>query len=768
MQAKNSRRHIPCRCTAAALAGAILLGAAPAVSAAQSPITPRSTDACLYSGFENGHSSLDLEKIAGYSAGAFHVDGGVMEIISYNTATGYAYAVNGQSGLLTVLPMSALQADASAVHLSGTDIDLKALTAQADPSFTYGDMTSVAISPDGRMLAAALQSASYADAGRIALFQCGSDGSLTLQGLVPVGVQPDMVTFADNTTVLSADEGEPRMGYTADTTDPKGSVSVVDVPSMTATVVDFTAFDSQRDALTAKGVILKKGTAPSVDLEPEYLAVCGNQVYVSLQEANAIAVLDLSTKRFTAIHSVGFEDYSITPVDIDKKDGRYHPQTFDSLMGIRMPDGIAAFQSEGKTYLLTANEGDSREWGSYLNEDERNFKDGKDTSPTGAITADNSGLSGKVVFFLTGDYDGLDSQKDYLYGGRSFTLFQVTHNGLEEVFTSADDFERLTAQYLPDSFNTSNDNNTADDRSGKKGPEAESVAVGSVDGKTYAFIALERTGGVMVYDITVPAQTKYVNYINSRDFTSIIPGSEEYKEGDLDKWVTGGDVAPEGFAFVSAQHSPTGQALLLTACEVSGTVAVYQLTPGAVQADSPAFSDVEASAWYHQAVTYVAQNGVMTGTGNNSFTPNLVMSRAMAAQVLYNLAGRPEAPAQASYCDVPADSWFAPAVQWVTSTGLMKGYSPQQFAPNDPLTREQLAAILHRHTLSQGLHPRISLDLSAFADSSQVSAWAVDGMTWALEHGLFYGLGGGILAPRRPATRAETAAVLYRMLAAVT
>ncbi len=90
-----------------------------------------------------------------------------------------------------------------------------------------------------------------------------------------------------------------------------------------------------------------------------------------------------------------------------------------------------------------------------------------------------------------------------------------------------------------------------DDRSGKKGPEAESVTVGTVDGRTYAFVALERTGGVMVYDVTEPASAQYVNYINTRDFASIVEGSEEYEDGELDKWVTGGDVAPEGLLFLS-------------------------------------------------------------------------------------------------------------------------------------------------------------------------------------------------------------------------
>src|SRR5699024_9761516 len=109
--------------------------------------------------------------------------------------------------------------------------------------------------------------------------------------------------------------------------------------------------------------VLEKGVDPSTDLEPEYIAVSGGKAYVTLQENNTIAVLDLASRTFDGVYSAGFEDYSVTPIDIDKKDGAYAPRTYGSLMGIRMPDGIAAFQADGRTYLVTANEGDAREWG---------------------------------------------------------------------------------------------------------------------------------------------------------------------------------------------------------------------------------------------------------------------------------------------------------------------------------------------------------------------------------------------------------------------
>ena len=150
-------------------------------------------------------------------------------------------------------------------------------------------------------------------------------------------------------------------------------------------------------------------------------------------------------------------------------------------------------------------------------------------------------------------------------------------SSFEEVFTSGSDFEAVTADLYPEFYNSSNDNAVLDDRSGKKGPEAESITVGTFNGRTYAFTALERTGGVMMYDVTDPSDAKFTDYINTRDFRSVVDGSQEYEDGELDKWVTGGDVAPEGLAFISADDSPTGRPMLLAACEVSGTVAVCEI-----------------------------------------------------------------------------------------------------------------------------------------------------------------------------------------------
>ena len=716
-------------------------------------------------GYENGTAALNLTQIARYSAGQYNVDGGVMEIVAYNQATEWAYAINGQSGKLAAIPLAGLTAGAHVEALTGTEIDVKALVEAEDSTFQYGDMTSVAISPDSTTLAAALQAQGSNDAGRVALFTCEEDGSLTLEALVETGAQPDMVTFAGDGVVLTADEGEPREGYGENIADPKGSVTVVDVEAQESTVVDFSAFDSQRDQLAEDGIVLKKGSAPSVDLEPEYIAVSGGKAYVTLQENNAIAVLDIESQAFEGVYSAGFEDHSTTAIDLDKKDDAYDPQTYESLLGIRMPDGIAAFTVEGTTYLVTANEGDAREWGDedqgtfYLSEDERDFSEEGVTSPTGAITAENSGLEGKVVFFKTEDFDGLDPEKDYVFGGRSFTVFQVTENGLEEVFTSGDDFEALTAQYVPEYFNASNDNAVLDDRSGKKGPEAESVTVGTVDGKTYAFVALERTGGVMVYDVTDPEAITFVNYVNTRDFGTTVEGSEEYEDGELDKWVTGGDVAPEGLLFLDAASSPNGEPLLLAACEVSGTVAVYQL--GSEDLTVLPFTDVDSDDWFLAAVQYVYENDRMAGTSSTTFQPEVHLTRAMAAQVLYNLEGQPAVTGDTTFTDAAAaGDWAVKAITWAEQTGVVAGIGDGLFDPTANVTREEFAQMMYNYASYKEYDLTLEGDLSPFEDASAISSWAETAMSWANGSGLINGHDDGTIDPQGTTTRAQAASIL--------
>lgn len=513
-------------------------------------------------GFYNESAELQIAKIAGYDSGIVNEEGGSAEIIQYNSDTQMYYVVNGTSGTLDIVPRTAYTDEN---QVQGIKFDLKTKLQDIRSEFVYGDMTSVAVSTEKDLIGVAVQAAGTNDNGVIVLM----DYKQNIVAVIEAGVQPDMVTFTkDGNKILTANEGEPREGYGEGTVDPMGTITVADISSgvENASVqnVTFESWDARREELTEAGVIIKKNTNPSVDFEPEYIAVNneGSRAYVALQEANAIATIDLTTNTVTSVKSLGFKDHSLeeNALDVLKKDEMIQIQT-EPYYGIYMPDGISIYEVGGTEYLITANEGDSREWGDYINEVEEKIGE------TGS----------KVVFFDTSDYDGVDEDKQYLFGGRSFAIYNAAT--MEQVYESGSDFETKTAEVLADYFNCSNDDKSMDDRSGKKGPEAESVVVGEVNGNTYAFIGIERIGGVMIYDITNPENSTFVNYINSRDFAEDIAG----------------DVSPEGLSFVPASESLSGNAELLAAHEVSGTVAIYEITEDIVEDDDTTIGDDEAA-----------------------------------------------------------------------------------------------------------------------------------------------------------------------------
>ncbi len=523
-------------------------------------------------GFYNKMPSALRMSLAGrYDAGSLGLSASVMEIVAYNASNGYAYAVNGLTGKLSILNVSAIDGK----KISASEIDVKTAVKSRDAGFDYKDMTSVAVAPDGKSLAIALQAKGHNDTGRAAIFTCAADGSLTLLDVITLGVQPDMICYADANTILSANEGEPRKGYEGEV-DPAGGVSIINIKERSCTNVGFDAFDSpaKRQQLLAHGVLLKKGALPSLDLEPEYITVTGNKAYIALQEANAIAVLNISQKRMENIYGLGFTDYGRVKVDLGAKDKTYAPRNFAGVYGVRMPDAIDSYQVGGSTYIVTANEGDGREWGDYENEKKVDLKDG-DISPAGHIKPSQfTGKLGKITLLNPKKVDGLDAKKDYLFGSRSFSIFRVTGSGLQLVFDSGSQFEEVVAKSLAHAIPQSGDKLGLDDRSGKKGPEPESVVLGKIDGKTYAFIALERAGGIMVYDVSRPQAARFVNYFNTRDFKNISMKNDE--DGD-DIAITGGDISPEGLSFVSAEESRTGKPMLLVANELSGTVIAIEL-----------------------------------------------------------------------------------------------------------------------------------------------------------------------------------------------
>ncbi len=504
------------------------------------------------SGFDNGNSSLDINLITKYSIGEANEDGGLVEIIAYNKKAKKAYAVAGAKGILVTVDMMDLSKE-----LRGTSIKMKDIITATDKNFDYGDMSSVAINDANTHIAVALQADEYTENGRVAIFKLNNDGTINTKDvkILRAGIQPDALTFTPNGKyIFVANEGEPREGYGKNVINPEGSVSLIDVEKGTSKIISFD--ESKRAEYIKNGAIVYDNASLAEDFEPEYIVADNDYAYVVLQEANAIATLDIKNQKFTDVTGLGFQDFNKVKLDLvaDEKIKLENQNVY----GMRMPDGISMMKKDGETYLFLANEGDGREWGE---EESENFYvnevKGK-TSPTGNVT-----LSEKVTWFDPRQgYSSMDQSKAYLYGTRSFSIFKATKNGLELVADSESGFEEITAKYIPNNFNASNDDKSLEDRSGKKGPEPEYVAVGNVDGKDYAFIGLERISGVMVYDVTNPSDISYVNYINTRDF------SEDIK----------GDVGPEGIVFVSASDSSNGKALVLAANENSGTLSVYQVT----------------------------------------------------------------------------------------------------------------------------------------------------------------------------------------------
>ena len=175
------------------------------------------------------------------------------------------------------------------------------------------------------------------------------------------------------------------------------------------------------------------------------------------------------------------------------------------------------------------------------------------------------------------------------------------------------------------------------------------------------------------------------------------------------------------------------------------------------------FDDVDSSAWYADAVSYVAENGIMNGAGNGTFAPDTVMSRAMLVQVLYNLEGKPEA-ADCTFTDVAADAWYADAVAWAADAGIVTGVSDTTFAPDQMMTREQIATILYRYAAYKNYDVTASNDLSSYTDAGQIGSYAVEAMQWANGAGLITGSTATTLNPLGSATRAEVATILMRFL----
>jgi 2',3'-cyclic-nucleotide 2'-phosphodiesterase / 3'-nucleotidase / 5'-nucleotidase len=418
------------------------------------------------------------------------------------------------------------------------------------------------------------------DRGRV-LFLDGAGRAIGAS--VVVGVKPDMMAFTpDGRTlvVVNAGGGEPG-------DDPEGSISLVSVAREAGgqvrtgvRQVDFRAFDGEAEALRAQGVrLFMPGSSVAQDLEPESLAIApdGRTAYVSLVINNAFATVDLEAGRVTAIHGLGTRDLNVPGqgIDASDRDGGINIRSWP-VHAYHGPDGIGVYPAGGELFVVTANEGDPREFEEAVVGD---LVLDAVAFPDAAMLQRPENLGRLRVTGVEGDVDG-DGDFDRLYalGTRSFAIWD-TKGRL--VFDSGDAFERLTAAAMPTFFNAPEDDNAFDGRSKSRGPEPESLALGEVGRRWYAFVAFERIGGVIAYDITEPTAPRFAFYLNNRNLAvdpaavcrSNWPKSVPCAEA--------GDLEPEALRFISAAESPSGEALLVVTHEKSDSITLLQLTPRA-------------------------------------------------------------------------------------------------------------------------------------------------------------------------------------------
>ncbi|MBN2526470.1 MAG: choice-of-anchor I family protein [Deltaproteobacteria bacterium] len=523
-------------------------------------------------------AALTMEVVGSYPDApiADWFDEGGAEAIGYDAATQLVAITNRATQSVHIVsiadpaaPELVWEVDVTPYGLEPTNLDLK-----------------------NGLLAITVRAHEVTDNGTVVLVHLDYPGAACPKA-IPVGPLPDAVKFTpDGKSLVVLNEGEPNNRYTVD---PEGSISIIKLGNLKVRTADFKRFNRFESLLKRRGIrIYGPGASVAQDLEPEYLTISQDSrtAWVTLQENNAMAVVDLHSAKVTRLVPLGYKAHWLpgNEMDASDKDDEINIQNWP-VLGMYQPDGIASFQSWGRTWLITANEGDARDY-IYKEETGELDDDGKpiveeivayseearvndlnlldvyenywpDLQKKGNLGRLKTTTSPPFGKFVDENGDEVYSQI-YAYGARSFSIWD-THG--RQVFDSGAEFELLTAELAPHGFNANNDDNDADKRSDDKGPEPEGVVVGNIDGALYAFITLERVGGVIVYDVSIPWSPSFVTYVNHRDFKG------DPKKGEA------GDLAPEGIVFISADQSPTGTPLLAVANEVSGNATIFQILP---------------------------------------------------------------------------------------------------------------------------------------------------------------------------------------------
>lgn len=413
------------------------------------------------------------------------------------------------------------------------------------------------------VLAVAYEHVTATANGFVALYDAATR---TLIKTTEVGVLPDDISFTpDGSKLIVANEAEALAA--------SGSISIIDLSAgaanaTVATTIGFAGLNGYEALLRARGVAVAPGQAAAGDIEPEHVSVSadGTRAFVTLQEVNAVAVIDLTNMAATrplALLPLGTVDFSLAgnAIDPSDRDGGINIRTIP-VRGLLQPDAIASFQVGGVTYFATANEGDARvNVADTVRLGNSSYVLDPTAFPNATALKADAELGRLNVLATIGDTDG-DGDFDVIHtlGGRGLSIFRVEADGsIVKVRETGGEFEAIIAANHPAIFNANQSlaAGSRDTRSDDKGPEPESVSIGQIGDRFYAFVGLERVGGQMVYDITDPANAFFVAY----------------------RPPAASDLGPETSIFVSAANSPTGQALLISANEISNSVTLYSLQP---------------------------------------------------------------------------------------------------------------------------------------------------------------------------------------------
>ncbi|WP_339685210.1 choice-of-anchor I family protein [Gimesia maris] len=452
-------------------------------------------------------------------------------------------------------------------------VDILDITNPSEPQlFKSVDLAELGSKPNsitakGGVIAAALSSDPKQEPGLVVFLSPAGEVLKT----VHVGPEPDMLTISpDGHWLITANEGEATKDYTRN---PEGSVSLIDLTDGVAAVtdasvvhIDFTAYND-KSKLPSGVRVFGKNATPAQDFEPEYIAVSPDSktAWVSLQEANAFAIIDLETSKLVDLVPLGYKDHSLpeNAFDASNKDKKIQLRTWP-VKGMYQPDAIYSFEVDGTAYVITADEGDHRDFDGFsekarvgdLKLDPKKFPNAKELQSPKA-------LGRLMVTSSNGDADGDGLYEEiYCFGGRSFSIRSAEG---QLIYNNGNEFERIIANRFPKSFNADHESNDLDDRSDNKGPEPEGLVVGMFEGRPVAFIGMERHSGIMIYDLTNPKQPVFCDYVITRDFDKSTKKPEA------------GDLGPEGLTFIPADVSPTGKPLLAVSYEISGTTALFEV-----------------------------------------------------------------------------------------------------------------------------------------------------------------------------------------------